>query len=128
MDAHIVSLAFLFFMWQVPHFWLLLFRFGADYQQAGLPSLTEIFSARQLARLTGIWMLVTAASSQLLPLFFLTYSRWLIPGIAVTGLWLAWHAFKLFRRPPESLLPVFRAINIYALLVMALLIADALLQ
>jgi protoheme IX farnesyltransferase len=123
----ILALAFFIFMWQVPHFWLLLFSHGVDYRQACLPSVTEIFSTRQLARVTSVWMLATVASSMVLPLFLLANSRWSILGLAIAGLWLLWHSFRLLRRPPESFLPVFRAINIYALLIMALLAADALL-
>ena len=39
-DARIIVVAFFFFVWQVPHFWLLLMRIGGDYERAGLPSLT----------------------------------------------------------------------------------------
>jgi len=126
LDRPIIAVAFFLFLWQVPHFWLLLLDFGADYRQAGLPSLTEVFSTPQLVRVTGVWMLFTAASSLLLPLSLAAPSRWLIPGIAIAGSWFIWQAFRFVRRPPGSILPLFRAINIYALSIMALLIADAL--
>jgi len=127
LDPRIVALAFFIFMWQVPHFWLLLFQHGADYQQAGLPSVTAVFSTRQLMRVTSVWMLATVASSMLLPLFLLANSRWAVLGLAIAGLWLLGHSFRFLRRPPESFLPVFRALNIYVLLIMALLAAEALL-
>jgi heme o synthase len=122
----IIALAFFIFMWQVPHFWLLLLRHGKDYELAGLPSVTGVFGARQLMRVIAVWMLATVASSLLLPLFLLANSRWAVLGLAVAGLWLLSETFRLLRRPPECLQRVFRAINIYALLVMALITADAL--
>lgn len=129
LDPHVLALAFFFFIWQVPHFWLLLFKFGEDYQRAGLPALTRVFSKRQLASLTFIWMLATSASSMLLPVYLLVFSPWVSLGLIACGFWLAWEASRLVRRGAGTtpLLPVFRAINLYALLVMALLVADTVL-
>jgi protoheme IX farnesyltransferase len=124
---HIVGLAFFFFMWQVPHFWLLLFRFGEEYSRAGLPSLTALFSARQFTSVTGAWMLATGATGFLLPVFLPARSPWVICGLLLSGLWLMWEAFRLLQpsRSPGSLQHTFRRINLYALVVMCLLVADA---
>jgi protoheme IX farnesyltransferase len=129
LNPQVFALCFFFFIWQVPHFWLLLFKFGNDYSKAGLPSLTELFSPHRLASLTFVWMLATAASSLLLPIYRLTSSSWTSLGLVVCGLWLAWGATKLVRGRLEPQIPrlAFRRINLYALCVMALLMADALL-
>jgi protoheme IX farnesyltransferase len=129
LDPHIIALAFFFFIWQVPHFWLLLFEYGEEYEKAGLPSLTRLFSARQLASLTFIWMLATSASSLLLPIYFLTTSPWVSVGLVLSGLWLVWEASRLIGKylRTGAFSPAFRSINVYALLVMALLAGDALL-
>ena len=129
LDPQVFSLAFFFFIWQVPHFWLLLAAFGGDFERAGLPSLTKIFSMRQFARLSFVWMLTAAVSSLLLPLYLLTSSPWMSLGMVVAGFWFAWQAWKLLRGRfgPPLPPPAFRAINLYALCVMALLAADALL-
>jgi len=123
-DPRLIALCFLFFIWQVPHFWLLLFTFGPDYANAGLPSLTRIFSLRQLAGLSFIWMLAASASVLLLPLYGLTSSAWVSLGLVLCGFWLAGAASNLLRPTPR---PAFRAINLYVLCVMALLVTDALL-
>jgi len=126
-DLHLLALMFFFFIWQVPHFWLLLFAYGADYERAGLPSLTRLFSRRQLASLTFIWMLATFASSLLLSVYGLTGSPWISLGLVVCGLWLAWEAWRLLREQERFFRPAFRSINLYALCVMALLVAGAML-
>jgi heme o synthase len=129
LDPHVLALAFFFFIWQIPHFWLLLFAFGGDFARAGLPALTKIFSMRQFARLSFIWMLTASVSSLLLPIYLLTSSPWISLGLAVCGFWFAWQAGKLLRGCLDrgSVPPAFRAINVYALCVMALLITDAML-
>lgn len=50
LDPQILAISFFFFIWQVPHFWLLLLNSGRDYEKAGLPSLTRIFSSAQIGR------------------------------------------------------------------------------
>ena len=128
-DPRLLALAFFFFIWQVPHFWLLLFSFGKDYEQAGLPTPTRQFSARQFANLTFIWMLAAFASSLLLPLYGLMYSPWTGLGLLVCGIWFTRESGKLMRRnlSPGVFRSAFRSINLFALCVMALLILDALL-
>jgi protoheme IX farnesyltransferase len=128
-DPHILALCFFFFIWQVPHFWLLLFAHGPDYQKAGLPSLTSLFSARQLSSLIFIWMLTAFSSSLLLSIYRLTISPWINFGLLACGLWLAWKGAGLVRGNYRTAYasPAFRSINLYVLSVMALLVLDAML-
>ena len=54
--------------------------------------------------------------------------RWVGLGLVLAAMWLAWEAARLrgnYLRT-GSLLPAFRSINIYALLVIGLLVGDAL--
>ncbi|MBN1443862.1 MAG: protoheme IX farnesyltransferase [Planctomycetes bacterium] len=117
-DGRILWLAFFFFLWQIPHFWLLLILFGPEYEEAGLPSLTRSFSPVQLSRITFIWILAVAVTGVMLASALrmrLPYSG----GIAIASIWLAAHAFGLLRtrekRPAAR--TAFLRINIYALLV-----------
>ena len=128
-DPHIFALCFFFFVWQVPHFWLLLFAHGRDYERAGLPSITNLFSVRQLSSLTFVWMLTAFSSSLLLSIYRLTVSPWINFGLLACGLWLAWKASGLLRSSRQTAYasPAFRSINLYVLSVMTLLVLDAIL-
>ena len=131
LDPAMLALCFFFFIWQVPHFWLLLFAFGSDYEKAGLPSLTRFFTTDQLSRITFLWTLVAAGSSLLLRIYGVTFSPYVSLGLIAAGLWLAWRASPLVRghacNNRSALRSAFGGINAYALLVMGLLAADALL-
>ena len=41
-DLRIVSVAFLLFVGQMPHYWLLMLRVGEEFRKAGLPSITRV--------------------------------------------------------------------------------------
>ncbi len=125
-DPRVLCLAFFFFVWQVPHFWLLLLLHGRDYERAGFPTLTSLLSPRGLARLTFIWMMTTAASSLLLPLYGLTSSPLVALGLVAAALFLGWHGVRVARGggDPRSFRAAFHGVNAFALLVMLQLVAD----
>jgi protoheme IX farnesyltransferase len=118
-DPRIMAVAFFFFVWQVPHFWLLLLRIGGEYERAGLPTLTRLFTRPQFARIIYVWMIATAVACVSMPLFGVSSAVWTQAGLIVSSLWLAWHATQMVRSNGEVL--AFRHINVYALLVISLL-------
>jgi protoheme IX farnesyltransferase len=128
-DPQILAVAFFFFIWQIPHFWLLLLNFGEDYEKAGFPSLTRIFTPAQLRRITFTWVFATAVACLVIPLFRLVTSQAVRVGFLIAAFWLVWKAFTLLRSPPPefSLRPTFNSINAYVLLVMLLLTLEHLL-
>jgi protoheme IX farnesyltransferase len=119
MDPRILAVAFFFFVWQVPHFWLLLLRIGDEYARAGLPTLTRMFSRPQFARIIYVWMIATAVACVSMPLFGVSSTAWTRAGLIVSSLWLGWHATTMVRTNGEVL--AFHHINIYAMLVISLL-------
>ncbi len=66
-----ILLAFFFFIWQIPHFWLLLLFLDRDYVSSGLPTIMSRFNEAQLSRITFAWIVATALSGLLFPLFHL---------------------------------------------------------
>ena len=63
LDPYILSICLFMIIWQIPHFWLLLFLYGNDYHNAGLPVLTKIISERSLQLWTFAGILLTIASA-----------------------------------------------------------------
>lgn len=118
-DPRILAVAFFFFVWQVPHFWLLLMRIGGDYERAGLPSLTSVFSQRQLTRVTFVWMIATAVACLLIPFYGVNAPTWILIGFVAASVWLGWNAVVMLRSNGTVL--AFREINVYALMVISLL-------
>jgi len=125
-DPRILALCFFFFIWQVPHFWLLILDYAEEYEQAGLPCLTVIFSKTQLMRITFSWILATAVSC-----LFITVHRVIrFPLISLlllaASFWLIGNGIILLRkRASDSFYSfAFKRTNIYLFLVMILLSAD----
>ncbi len=128
LDPQILILGFFFFIWQVPHFWLLLMIFGKDYEKAGFPTLTQIFSVDQLARITFIWIASTFVTSMLIPLFGVLKNNFIEFGLLAAGIWLTVNSLKLLKSEKENVwfMSAFKNINIFAILVVILLTIDKL--
>ena len=123
-------LALFFFIWQIPHFWLLLLNFGGDYQKAGYPSLTELLNKNQLGRVTFVWIVATAAIIIFMPMFGLGKSVYIFILLFLAAMILVWESRKLLypRHADFSFQLAFRGINIFILSVMFLLSLDSLIQ
>jgi len=122
-DTRVLGLSFFWFMWQVPHFSLLVARHGGEYKAAGFPVLP--LSDAALARATFVWIAATAVSALLIPLFGISGSRWAGPALAVAGAALCALGYASLAR--RRFARAFRTINLYALVVLALVTVDSLL-
>ena len=127
-DRHILAVCFLFYIWQITHFWLLFLSHGKDYEKAGLPSLTKLFAGRQLERIVFIWLFATAVATLLTSLYGLFTSRAVNILLFAVAIWLIWNGIKLLSRKSQNVFAyrsAFIKMNTYILLVMTLLIIDS---
>lgn len=125
-DPRIVLVAFFFFIWQVPHFWLLLLKYGREYEHAGLPSVTRFYTDSQIRRMTFIWTAGTIVTALMIPLFGLVTSWIPLVLLLIACLWLFFAFVGLLRPSGPVLNPgvYFLKINLFAVLVMVSLIMD----
>lgn len=125
-DPSVLALAFVFFIWQVPHFWLLVGLHAEGYEKAGFPTLVSVFGRPRLSRLTFTWTCGTAAACGLLPMFRVLVS-W--PAEIMLGLGAAWliaGSLPLLKEGQDAPLyrRVFMNINLFALVLTAAVILD----
>ncbi|MCC6551292.1 MAG: protoheme IX farnesyltransferase [Ignavibacteriaceae bacterium] len=125
-DPQVMLIAFFFFIWQIPHFWLLLLIFNNDYEQAGFPTLIGLFNDKQLARITFVWTSVSALSVLLFPIFKVTAISFFSFILPVLALWLMLSASTLLKKDLSRLSfnIIFRRINYFALLVIIFVSID----
>ena len=130
LDPRIIILASFFFVWQIPHFWILLMIYGKDYDKGGFPNLTNLFSIRQLKKITFSWIMLTAVLA-------MSFNFFEIPGFAVTGilmltasLWLIYESVLFIKSENTNgnFKSMFIRINIFSLLVITILSTDKLIN
>ena len=125
-DKPIIFLEFLFFTGQIPHFWLLLLKYGEEYGKAGIPSLTNTMSRFQINRLTFTWV-VTSVIAALFLCYFEIIQTALVSGclLIASGI-LIWQFSELikFSEETNNYRKYSFLLDIYFLLMLILLISD----
>lgn len=127
-EPALLALSFEFFVWQVPHFWLLALRHSEGYERGGLPTLSRHFSAAQIYRLIFTWTAACVAACSLLVVFQTVSSGWAIAALVTGGIWLL-ARFSFMLRPvgrERAAIQAFMDINGYALLVIVVVVFDSL--
>lgn len=127
-DLHILAVALFFFIWQIPHFWLLLLIYGNDYASAGFPTLTKIFSNGQLSRITFIWIVALSVSGLLIPVFNVSSSIFSLLAMIMCGFWLLLETKAILSRYLEKInfRKAFISVNLYVLAVILIISFDKL--
>lgn len=128
LDTKLLVLAFFFFISQVPHFWLLMLKYGQEYVDAGYPSITTALSRKQIKRVTFVWTVATA-----LVVILMIYSRLITPLffeilVLIASVWLIAIFSKLFRKisVTENPFYFFMRLNYFVLTVILALIVGPL--
>lgn len=125
-DLRIVSVAFLLFVGQMPHYWLLMLRMGEEFREAGLPSITRVLEPRQIRNISFVWIAATGTVVLMLPATPLIRSRLIGLILIIASLAFLYRMFRLSYR--GSLLVHWRkgfiTVNLFYLMIILALIAD----
>jgi protoheme IX farnesyltransferase len=127
-DKEIIIISSFFFIWQIPHFWLLMISYDKEYEKAGFPTITKFFSKDQFARIIYVWIVATVVTGLLIPFFNVVEFSFMYYSMLVAGIFLTWSAAKLLTRQKEniSFRFAFKEINLFALFVLLVISVDKL--
>lgn len=129
MDPQIWVVSLFIFIWQIPHFWLLLLLYDEEYKSAGYPTLTELINSEQLTRVTYMWIVALVASVMIIPMFGLTNIVALNILLLIAGARLVWNTRKLIGGDSMGLFRnAFKEVNIFVLIVLLVISADRLIS
>lgn len=129
-DSRMFVMALFFFIWQVPHFWLLMLKYGRQYETAGFPSLTSTKTDDQIFRMIYLWVVATFVVTVFLPFSGLVETTAMSVAIWLTGLYLLTVFTRHWRHRVNDISPgyYFMRINYFVLLTVIFLIIDALIR
>ena len=94
LELEFIALALYFFIWQVPHFWLLVMLFHGDYKDGGYPTAMRLFGQASLQRLTFVWLIFTIQAGIFLVWVYQPYTVTILLSILI-GIWAFISAFEL---------------------------------
>ena len=129
-DPKVVVLGFFLYIWQIPHFWLLILKYGKEYESAGLSSLSSFLSEEKMKNLIFVWLMASIVVAMFLPYFKIVNHPLIVIIYTFSNVWLMIY-FSLsiiFKTKKFSFQPAFLQINILQVLIMILLIIDKFIQ
>lgn len=125
-NTEIQLIAFFLFVGQMPHYWLLLMKSGKEFQGAGLPVITSVFSPAQLRNISFTWIFAAAVVVVMFPALGIIQINWLsflLIGVSILFLVrmfiLSFHG-EIMSNWKKS----FITVNLFYLFIILLLIAD----
>ena len=125
---HAIFLFIFICLWQVPHFWLLMIKYGKEYEKAGFSSISKILTEMQIKRVVFIWGFFTSAFLLLFPYFGFVLHPVLLILLLLANLYFIAQFYNYLFRNKEAVAVrnAFILINMYAMVVFILLTVNAL--
>lgn len=127
-SPEIIFISFFIYMWQIPHFWLLLIKNAEDYRKAGLGTFDNLLSENQVKRILFMWILSTSLTSLLLAYFGVIQSTLLFLILVVLNIIISLSFYQILFKNEQKLAfkKAFISINAFMFIVFGLLIIDRL--
>jgi protoheme IX farnesyltransferase len=123
----IIFFAGFMFMWQMPHFWLILMKYRVDYEKAGFKSFSKKLSDNEVKVFIFVWVLISTTVLQIVTVTTTLLARemnLLLVPLNVVFIFL-FHNL-LFRSPEKrSSSGAFILINVFSLAVMVIFIINS---
>jgi len=129
-DPKAMVLGLFFFMWQVPHFWLLMLKFGKEYEKAGFKSITSKISPQQIKNSTFLWTVATAVTALMVAMSGLISLLIFKVIIVIASIWLITVFARLILPKTQDFNPFyyFMRINYFVLIMILVLSIEPLLN
>lgn len=85
-EPEFFALGLFYFVWQIPHFWLLVMLHYGDYAAAGYPTAMRLFGKMSLQRLTYYWLMLTIMTGYFMVTVFQPANKLIIGVLVLTAI------------------------------------------
>jgi len=123
----IIAFSLFMFLWQLPHFWLILIRHDKDYAAAGFATISKYLNDLQIRYLIFFWVLLTSAFIIFYFILTETLNKNIFISISLLNLTFIFLFHRLlFRKEGKNeIRGAFILMNSVSLLIMVLIIAES---
>ena len=123
-DTSIIFIAFFLFIWQIPHFWLLMLKYAKEYETAGFPTISQVVNPKNLKMIIFSWIMATSVASVMVTLFMVNRSLAFFAVVFLLNILFVGIFTKLtFGNIPDlNLKKSFISINVYMFIFMIILV------
>ena len=129
-EVEFFALGLYYFIWQIPHYWLLVMLHYGGYKDAGYPTVMRLFGQDSLQRLTFVWLMMSIFTGFFMVDIFSPQNIFVIIMLIVNAIFGFVSSLKLLQKNFEltDARSVFWKINLAFLGVIILLSAEEMIQ
>ena len=129
-EVEFFALGLYYFIWQIPHYWLLVMLHYGGYKDAGYPTVMRLFGQDSLQRLTFVWLMMSIFTGFFMVDIFNPQNIFVIIMLIITGIFGFVSSLKLLQKNFEltDARSVFWKINLAFLGVIILLSIEEMIQ
>jgi len=130
LNQGIIGFSLFMFLWQLPHFWLIIIKYGEEYNAAGFATIAKYLNDKQIRYLIFFWVLFTTILIFVFFIFSDIRGKVLPPLFLIlnVGFILLFHKLLFSSKYEGHTKGAFILINSYSLIIMFLFIAASLLN
>lgn len=123
----IIYIAVFMFLWQLPHFWLLLIMLGKEYEKAGFSSISKFFNTNQIKNLVVFWAIITSLFLFFFPVFNINLPLVLAVFLIVLNLGFIFWFYRLIygKEERKAIRGAFILINSYLMAALLIFIVNS---
>ena len=123
----IIYIAIFMFLWQLPHFWLLLIKFGKEYEKAGFSSISRYFNTHQIKHIVFFWAGITSLFLFFFPIFNIQLPKVLAGILIFSNLFFIGWFYRLIygKEEKKAIRGAFILINSYMMVAMIIFVINS---
>lgn len=122
----IMFISVFMFLWQIPHFWILLIKYQVDYKNAQIKNVTENISINKIKFILFIWILSTSVLTFSFPVFGIITSGFNLVSLVILNIsFIAFFSKILFKSLISSQLKFANiSLHLYLILIFIIIISE----
>lgn len=124
-NINILVFSVFMFLWQLPHFWLIIIKYGKEYQKAGFATLSSYLTDIQIKYLIFFWVVITTSFLFFSGVFSEAFSRNLLILLSVlnAAFILTFYRMLFLKKGTTEIKGAFILINSFSIIIMFVIIA-----
>jgi heme o synthase len=129
LHQNIIAFSTFMFLWQLPHFWLIIIKYGKEYKAAGFATISKYLNETQIKYLVFFWVVLSTSFLFLFGILTESLNKNLIVFISLLNILFIYFFYRLLfiKKGISEIKGAFILINSFSFLIMLLIIAASIL-
>lgn len=124
LSHNILTFSFFMFLWQLPHFWLIIIKYGNEYKAAGFATISNYLNAVQIKFLVFFWVIFSTGFIFMFSRISVGLNQKMFLLLSVLNLVFIYFFYRMLfkKRGSQEIKGAFIMINSFSLIIMCLII------